>query len=88
MCRCSAVTLVVPGLPDWLFHGQFRKIWPFLTVLAMKKRIWPICKIGHFFGLSLKIKFSLNILSFCIFWTVFMSLIVTVTLWHFNLLLL
>jgi len=28
-------------LRDWAFDGQFLKIWPFLTALAMKKRIWP-----------------------------------------------
>jgi len=38
-----------PGFTDWQFNGQFRKIWPFLTALAVKKRIWPFCKIWPFF---------------------------------------
>jgi len=77
------------GLPDWPFHGQFRKIWPFLTALAMKKRHLAILQnLAIFSVCHCKIKFPLNILSFCIFWTVFISLIVAVTPWHFDLLLL
>ena len=39
------------------FMANFEKFGHFLTALAMKKRIWPLCKIwpffGHFFGLLL-----------------------------------
>jgi len=60
----------------------------------MKKTFAHFAKLGHFLAIfsvcHCKIKFSLglNILFFCIFWTVLMSLIVTVTPWPFNLLLL
>ena len=51
--------------------GQFRKIWPFSTALAVKKRIWPFCKIpnffGHFLNCHCKTKFSLNVLFFLYF---------------------
>jgi len=76
-----------PGLPEWPFHGQFRKIWPFFNCAGHEKNAF-----GHFLAIfsvcHCKIKFSLNILSFCIFSTVFVSLIFTVTPWHLNLLLL
>jgi len=26
-----------PGLPDWPFHGQFRKIWPFFDCAGDEK---------------------------------------------------
>jgi len=36
------------GLPDWLLHDQFRKIWPFMNCAGHKKNT-----VGHFFGLPL-----------------------------------
>jgi len=64
------------GLPDWPFHGQFRKIWPFLNWAGHEKTHLAILQnLAIFLVCHCKIKFSLNIFSFCIFWTVFMSLI-------------
>ena len=77
------------GLPDWPFHSQFRKIRPFFNCAGHEKTClailyhWAI--FWPFFGLSLWNKVSLNILSFCIFRTVFIPLIVTVTPWQFDL---
>jgi len=51
--------------------ANLEKFGQFLTALAMQKPIGTFCKIWLFFGHLLvchcKIKFSLNILSYCIF---------------------
>jgi len=48
---------VLQGCQIGHFMASFEKFGHFLTALAMKKRIWPFCKIssffGHSFGLSL-----------------------------------
>jgi len=67
----------------WSFHGQFQKIWPFLKCAGYEKtHLVILYNLATFLAIfsvcHRKIKFSLNILSFCIFWTVFifMSLLV------------
>jgi len=58
--------------------ANFEKFGHFLTALAMKNAFGYFVKLVHFLAIFLvchcRIKFSLNIV-FCIFWTVFMSLI-------------
>ena len=56
---------LIPVLPDWLFHGQFLKIWPLLSVLAMKKYIWLF--FGYFFSLLLQNEISFTCRSFFVF---------------------
>ena len=64
------------------FMANFENLGHFLTALAMKQRIWPSCKIWPFFRFV-----TLNILSFCIFWAVFIHVTHcysnTVVLQHF-----
>ena len=55
-----------PGLPDWPFHGQFRKIWPF-SALAIKMHLAILQNLAIFSVCHCKIKFSLNTFFFCIF---------------------
>ena len=81
--RRASPHLCTPGLPDWPFHGQFRKILPFFNCAGHEKTHLAI--LCHFLVCHCKIKVSSNILSFYIFWTVFMSLIVTAKPWQFNL---
>jgi len=71
------------GLPNWPFHGQFKKIWRFLKCAGHEKHIWPFYKIwpvfGPFFGFSLYneifIKTKYFVLWLLYFWMDFMSLL-------------
>jgi len=49
-------------LPDWPFHGQFLKIWPLLSALAMKKTHLAISSVCH-----CKMKFPLHVEVFLYF---------------------
>ena len=61
-----------PGLPDWPFHGQFRKIWPYLNCAGHEKTHLAILQnLANFLAIFVvchcKIKFSLNIFFFVFF---------------------
>ena len=81
--KVTPATSAFQGCQISHFMANFEKFGHFLTALAMKKRLWPFHKIWPYFWpffqfLTVELSFH-YMLSFCIFWTVFMSLIVTVT---------